>query len=283
MITQDNMLICIFSYNQTYELNTLLTSMQQHTQGFDTIIIDDGSDNPDTINIINRFSDVFSDTFLLDKEQKTCTRGRLHQNIQFAYDYAIKHNYKYLFMVQDDMQFVRSLDDHILNEYSSILNSCDSIIQVDPRFLRRLGEIKVHYDKHYYSFAFKDDRSSYADVGILDLEKLSALNWTFEPSERENKVKAHKLGLKRIFPYSPIFMHLPYPVIYRKGKKKNKFPSPFVRRGRVHFLNLSEEEKATLDTRDIAIIPYARDLLTPKGLGLAYLHYKKANEGRVFA
>ncbi|MFC3153100.1 hypothetical protein ACFOEK_18815 [Litoribrevibacter euphylliae] len=283
MITKDNLLICIFSYNQDKELSMLLSSMKEFASGYDCIVYDDGSTNSNTISILKNSSELFKEQFLLPKEKKTSSRGRLHQNIQSAYEYALEKGYQYLFLVQDDMQFVRPLDRSILNEYSTYFDADEKIIQVDPRFLRRLGSIKINNELHAYSFEDDDDRGSYADVGILDIKKLNNLNWKFEASERKNKVKAHNIGLKRIFPFTPIFMHLPYPVIYRKGKKKNKFPYPFVKRGHISYKPLSKKEIKEMDGRDLSIVPYARDILTPKGLNLAFLHYKYANEGKIFS
>ncbi|GLQ32502.1 hypothetical protein [Litoribrevibacter albus] len=261
----------------------LLSSIREFAAGYDCIVYDDGSTNPNTVTTLKNNSDLFKELFLLSKEKKTSSRGRLHQNIQSSYEYALEKGYKYLFFVQDDMQFVRPLNELVLNEYSQYFDADENIIQVDPRFLRRLGAIKINNELHAYSFEDDDDRGSYADVGILNVERLNSLNWSFEPSERKNKVKAHNMGLKRIFPFTPIFMHLPYPVIYRKGKKKNKFPYPFVKRGHVFYKPLSEKEIQEMDNRDLTVIPYARDLLTPKGLNLAFLHYKYANEGKIFS
>lgn len=180
------------------------------------------------------------------------------------------------------MQFVREFGDAQKKEYSEIFAADSSIIQIDPRFLRRLGEIESLEALHAYAFPKNDYRRSFADVGILHLTRLKSAGWKFESTERANKQKAFEQGLKRIFPFTPIFMHVPYPVIYRKGRKKGKFPSPFVRRGKVKFRDMTAAEIDLMDRRSLEIIPYARDFLHPKHLGLARLHFLFARENKIF-
>lgn len=247
------------------------------------IIFDDASENPNVFAVIEKFNTHFERKFLLKEKEKTKTRGRLHQNIQNAYEYAIDKGYEYLFLVQEDMQFVRPFDEHVQVEYSNLFENDESIIQVDPRFLRRLGEICVRKDIRAYSFHDDDFRRSYADAGILSIQRLSSINWQFESSERANKYKACKYGLKRIFPFTPIFMHIPYPSIYRKGRIKMKFPSPLVKRGNVKYEPFTKTEIEKMDRREINVLPYSKNFLKPKNLGiLASIHYRFAPENKIF-
>lgn len=282
LISRENTLVCVFSYNMTFELRVLVQSMRDNLPGFDVLVIDDASTTPITRQILSENSDFFSKTVLQSECEKTNSRGRLAENIQYAYDVAKDGGYEYLFLIQDDMQFLREVGEDILSEYSQYFLD-ERVIQVDPRFLRRLGDIYVDKKSMFYHFDWQDDRSSYADVGIIKVSRLVDVGWEFDTSERRNKVKANKMGLKRVFPFRPVAMHLPYPVIYRKGRRKNKFPAPFVRRGRVYFEYLSDEFIDSFDHRPLEVIPYARDFLKPRNLGLARLHYMYANEGRVFA
>ncbi len=284
MITNKNMLIALFSYNMNHELRELLISIEKYCLGFDIVVYDDASTNSDTLKILSAYRHLFKEQFLQSPIEKKSSRGRLAQNIQAAFDYALANEYKFLFLIQDDMQFVRPLSSAILEEYSAYFEKDENVIQVDPRFLRRLGDIEIDQKLNAYSFSVQDDRSSFADVGIININKLRTENWSFEASERQNKIKAHSHGYRRIFPRTPIFMHLPYPVIYRKGKIKNKFPWPFVQRGRVKYYDMTTSEISRMDSRAIEHIPYARDWLRPRNLGLIVeTHYYLANEGKIFS
>jgi glycosyltransferase involved in cell wall biosynthesis len=282
MINADNTLVCLFSYNMTDELEILIRSIRKHLSGFSIMVIDDGSTIVRTRDIIHENEDLFSSVILQELGEKKGTRGRLADNIQFAYETSLAKGYEYLFLIQDDMQFVRAINEDILHEYSRYFSD-ERVVEVDPRFLRRMGEIHIDKEMGCYHFDWSDDRSSYADVGILKISRLAEVGWSFGDSERFNKVQGHKLGFRRVFPYRPSVMHLPYPVIYRKGKRRNKFPSPFVRRGGVYYEDISQKQISVFDCRPMEEIPYARDFLKPRNLGLAALHYRYAHEGRVFA
>lgn len=282
-ISYSNTLMCLFSYNMTTELRVLLMSVETFCPEFDMIVIDDASVEQETKQILTEYRHLFLDQLLLDAVEKTNSRGRLAENIQLAYEIALEKGYEYLFLVQDDMQFVRPLSEDVLKEYSAYFEADHRVVEVDPRFLRRMGAIEIHPDLGAYAFSWSDDRSSYADVGILSVKRLDAVGWRFESSERKNKEKAHALGFRRVFPFTPVMMHLPYPTVYRKGKRKNKFPAPLLRRGHVRFQYMTEADIAAMDNRPFTVLPYARDFLRPKGLGLACWHYHFAHEGKVFA
>jgi hypothetical protein len=281
-INDKNTLFVIFSYNRTTELKTCLSSLFKNAPSAQCIVFDDGSVTLETHEILKSYEKSFTQIIWPKFEPKMNTRGRLAENIQSAYDMALEQKFEYMFFIQDDMQFVRPFDRHIKNQYSEIFLKDETIIQIDPRFLRDLGHIEIDASLNAYRFPDGDDRSSFADVGIFSVTRLKKLNWTFEATERKNKVKAHSLGLKRIFPFSPIFMHVPYPVIYRKGKIRNKFPSPFVTRGKVLFEDMNVHEQRAMDNRPIEQIPYTKSFLKPLNLGLAKMHYRYSKENKIY-
>ncbi|THK34625.1 hypothetical protein EHS39_29310 [Ensifer sp. MPMI2T] len=282
-ISPKNTLIAVFSYNMTRELDLCLQSIKDMCAGFDVVLIDDASEEPLTHGIIQSHADRLNEVFTLPPVKKNRTRGRLHENIQRMYEYALSKGYRYLFMVQDDMQLLRPLNQRVLSEYDAIFSKGDHIIQIDPRFLRNLGAIDILPDIQAYCFAASDYRNSYADVGILSLDRLVANDWKFEIGERELKIKAHERGLRRIFPFTPIMMHVPYPTIYRKGEKVQRQSLIPIHRGKYSYHYLSEREMSALDARPLSAIPYTRKYLRPKGMGLAYLRYMFENENRVFS
>lgn len=267
----------------TTELRILLNSIRRYCADFDVLIIDDASDNKATLRIIEENKDLFKAAITQKPREKIKSRGRLAENIQYSYDFAIQHGYKFLFMVQDDMQFLRHIDEKVLEEYTKLFEGDSKVIQVDPRFLRRVGQIEIDTELGAYTFPCWDDRRSYADVGILHLDRLRQIGWKFAKGERLCKEKAHAMGLRRVFPYTPVMMHMPYPKIFRKGKEIRRFPWPFVRRGECYYLDLSDDQLKRLDSRPLELIPYARDFLTVKNLLLAYPHYRYADENRVFS
>jgi hypothetical protein len=74
-------------------------------------------------------------------------------------------------------------------EYSNLFSTNSSIIEIDPRFLRRLGEIEINSEIQAYHFCEKDYRSSFADVGILKLSRLTAKNGNLKIPNTRTKSK----------------------------------------------------------------------------------------------
>jgi glycosyltransferase involved in cell wall biosynthesis len=186
-ISRENTLIAVFSYNMTRELDLCLKSIRDMCLGFDVVLIDDASEEPLTHAIIGKHADLLKEVLTLPPVKKSRTRGRLHENIQRMYEYALAEGYRYLFMVQDDMQFLRPFTQAIMSEYDAVLSRGDHIIQIDPRFLRNLGAIDILTELKAYCFMASDYRNSYADVGILSLDRLKANDWKFEIGEKELK------------------------------------------------------------------------------------------------
>jgi hypothetical protein len=260
-------------------LGNCLESIRRHCQGFDIALAEDQSDDPETLKVVEKYLSMFSYVYSPKNPKNGERHGHLYENIQKMCRYAISKGYKYIFLVQDDMQFVRPFDNRICKEYNEIFNF-NNVIQVDPRFLRHAGAIDIREDMRAYSFSPNDDRRSYADVGILNLDIIKEINWKFFSSERENKIALSKLGYLRIFPFTPIIMHVPFPTKYSKGRKRIRlFP---IKRGIYTYRDMTEQEIKNMDERDINEIPYYKKYITPINLGISILYYKFRKDRRIF-
>lgn len=282
-LTTETVLISVFSYNRVRELELCLRSLRDMCPGFDVVIVDDASELPGTRDVINRNRAMFAEVFLKEERNQKASRGNLPANIQEMYDYAIAHGYHYLFMVQDDIQFIRPFDSRVCEEYRRLFEGEASTIEVDPRFLRYTGNIVILRDLGAYRYDDSDYRNSYADVGILFLDRMRSLDWTFNKGERETKMAAHKRGLKRVFPFTPIMMHVPYPTIYRKRDKLHRPSLLRLRRGHYSYRYMSPQDIARMDTRPIEKLPYTKEMLKPKGMFLAYIKYLLEDEAKIFS
>lgn len=282
-LTTRNTLLCVFSYNRGRELVLCLQSIQDMCPGFDVVIVDDASDLPDTRRIIAAHATMFKKVIFKDGQNKKSARGNLHRNIEEMYHYAIDHGYRYLFLIQDDMQILRPLDERVCAEYSRLFAREPAAIQVDPRFLRHTGNIIVLRDVGGYRFDDSDYRNSYSDVGILCLDRMQEYKFVFLDGEKKMKMAAHQQGLKRLFPFTPIMMHIPYPTIYRKRQKLSRRTLIPLRRGRYSYRYLTEAEMKKMDARPLEVLPYAKSILRTRGMYLSYLYYRFDDEARIFA
>jgi hypothetical protein len=271
MLTAENTLLCIFSYNMGQTLERCILSTLKMCPGFDLAIIDDQSEDEETRAVIVRHRGSFRYCLTSEGAKEGRRHGHLYNNIQRMCELAGAQDYEYIFLIQDDTQFVRPMDEAICQQYYDLFNSDEMVLQVDPRFLRKGYEYEILEPQRAYAFPAGDPRRSYADVGIIRLSVLNSLKCEFRDSEADNKKMLSRLGCVRLFPFTPIMMHVPFPVSYRGGKKKRSL-LPFYR-GTYEFHELSQREKRAMDERDLSDIPYFRKFLRPKNMYLARLVY----------
>lgn len=276
MLTSKNTLICIFSYNMGATLERCIQSAQKMCAGFEMILIDDASEDPVTVELLKTKRQLFRD-IIISKEPKQGKRhGNLYLNIEKACRYATQAGFEFLMMIQDDMQFVRPLDDNIGRQYRDLFNSGEKVLQVDPRFLRQ-GDYEVLRERCAYRYG---PRTSYADVGIFHLQRFNDLEWQFLEGERANKERLADLGYERLFPFAPIAMHVPFPRIYRSGRGRFRV-FPF-NRGRYGFEYMTEQEIAAMDARPVETVPLFRTFLRPKNMRLSRLLYRLRKDNKIF-
>jgi len=259
--------VCIFSYNQGSGLRKCVNSFFDMAPDLDLYIFDDASDNQETLTVIEEAKNSISKIFYSERitthgEKKR--HGNLYENMQSFYLYCIEKNYKYMFFVQDDMQLVRPIDSAILLEYGRIFDADDSILQIDPRFLRKEINPMINTKLGVYEFAKEDHRGAYADVGIIKIAILKKLKWKFLDSEGENKAKLKNEGLRRVFPYTPVIMHLPFPKLYRRRKRKMSLKN----NGKPYYKYMDQKECNIMDTRGLDVIPYYKSFLITQNMNL---------------
>jgi hypothetical protein len=200
--------------------------------------------------------------------------GNLYSNITDIITRADRQGFTYLLMLQDDMQFVRPLSTHVRQQYSALFQFSDKVVQVDPRFLRR-GEYEVLADLKAYRYG---PGTAYADVGITHVPRLLASGWTLQEGERVNREGLAAKGYMRLFPYSPIVMHVPFPTTYRSGRRRF---SLLPKRGSYCFHAMSNAEIEAMDSRPVGDPPLFRTYLRPQGLGLASWLYRWRKDSKV--
>ncbi|BCJ90054.1 hypothetical protein IZ6_07890 [Terrihabitans soli] len=276
MIAPGNTLICVFSYNRGHTLQLCLESVRAMAPGFKTAVYDDASDDPETLRVIERSRPLLYADFTNPRPKDGRRHGNLYENIQAAMDFARARGFRYLFMLQDDMQFVRPLSEPVLQQYSEIFASDEKVIQVDPRFLRR-----GNYDIVVHNGAYRHGpETSYSDVGITHLDRLHDIDWRMLDSEQLNKKRLAELGRMRLFPFSPIVMHVPFPTLFRRGRQRLRL-FPF-NRGKYSFHAMTDAEIAAMDARPIERPPFFREHLRPKNMVLARLAYEIREDGKIF-
>jgi hypothetical protein len=276
MIAPDNTLICIFSYNMGATLQHCLTSLRDMCPGFAVAICDDNSEDPETLRVIDQNRRWLYAVTSNRAPKEGRRHGNLYRNIQAMMDFALDRGFKYLFMVQDDMQFVRPFSANVRQQYDDIFVD-ESVIQIDPRFLRFATGYELVPGMRGYRHG---PETAFADVGIVDVSRLRRLGWQMIEGERENQQALAVLGKKRIMPFTPIVMHVPFPKLFRAGKRRIRL-LPF-NRGKYCFHYMTEEEIKVMDARPLHQHPYFRHFLRPKNMRLAKAMYYLRKDSKIF-
>lgn len=276
-MNKSDVLIAVFSFNMGSTLDNCLEYLDRFCPGVDVVLIDDASTEPMTLKTIEKWRPRLIDAIFNLTPKTGQKHGNLYANISAMCTYATDRGYKYLFMLQDDMQFVRPLTDAVLSEYQSLFDSSERVLQISTCFLRR-GKYEVLPSvKAYKNFG----PSSYADVGILDLSRLKESSWAFQDSERANRDGLHALGYTRLLSFTPVVMHVPFPERYRNGKLKS---SMFLRnRGKYGWHPMSDEEIVEMDSRDVSVFPTFRKFLRVRNMVVSRLIYMFRKDSRVLA
>lgn len=276
-VDKSEILIAVFSFNMGSTLDNCLEYIDRFCPGFDAVLIDDASTDALTLKAIEKWRPRLLDV-IVNRSPKTGQKhGNLYANISTICAYARDRGYRYLFMVQDDMQFVRPLNERVLSEYQSIFDSSDKVLQVSTTFFRR-GRFEILPSiKAYRHFGL----CSYADVGLLDLVRLNESTWQLKDGERVNDEGLHALGYRRILSFTPTVMHVPFPQIYRNGRLRR---SLLLRnRGKYGWHSMTDDEIARMDGRDIDVLPTFRRFLRVRNMFAGRLVYWFRKDKRVLA
>lgn len=275
-MNERNLLICVFSYNMGATLENCLSSIAEMCPGFDTVVMDDASDDPATRSALERWRPKLMGVFTNTDPKDAKRHGNLYVNIRRMCDYARLHGYRYLMMLQDDMQFVRPLSPDVLDQYQRIFEADPKTLQVDPRFLRR-GDYEVLPKLRAYRY---DSDTSYADVGVTDLERLADSGVEIGEGERANKRAFAEKGCRRYFPFTPVAMHVPFPQRYRNGKLKRSLL--LWNRGKYGYHPMTTAEMRAMDARDLSIYPHFSRFLRVRNMVVGRIFYHLKRDTAVF-
>ncbi len=274
--TIKNTMIAVFSYNRPRELSGLLDSIIALCGGMRVIVFDDQSENQAV------YSSTESRHIKMIRREKSIKgrHGGLYLNMQSAYEFAMENKFDFLFMIQDDMQFVRSFNQNIAKEYGKIFGASKYITQIDPRFVRGNGSDVVSCEGFPAFEWLEPYRQTYSDVGLFSVERLKALEWHFVEGEKNNREAARNLGMRRVYPFSPIAMHIPFPTVFRQ-RKSNFFSA--LNDGGCSYCTFNETACNLMDDRNPTEPPLFRKYLKlNRARMLDRLRFAMLSDKRVF-
>lgn len=220
--------IFVFSYNRSSSLNNCLNSIRSLVPGIQGYIIDDNSDDQETINVIDKASSDFSALSPDKNSVSEFKTGGLYGNMNFAIGMASEMGFKRALFIQDDMQLVRPLVEQDWREFDRYFAKVPETIQLATVFIRSLDSWRypsqIDLCKEARAYFCKPEheggKSNFAATGIFDVDRVLDRFGRFEAGEARNSEKARSMGLRMGRAVNPFMNWTPYPASFR-GKKRS--------------------------------------------------------------
>ena len=259
--------ICgICSHERYAGLVNAIASIRRHFPVMDILVVDDGSSDT---RIAAWCEDRLSKAILVHFHVRTGPKpkgtrsGGLHENMQYALDWALAQDYDLMLMMQDDVQCLRGGRD-VIDEVAGFFQRCESTFFLQSRFSKR-GEPYVdrypYYDEGFDAYRL---RRACNDVGFFSLARLRNSGFRFGRDERDSAEIAGKLGFHGYQMVAPVLMDIPLRADNRwqivMGKADSGFGDPPHENAPV-LRDLTPEDISHLRARDRRILPFAEDYM----------------------
>jgi|GEM_PF-2997514 hypothetical protein len=208
----NGVLICIFSYNRGHYLANLLQSIEQFYPGTDWHVWDDHSTAPATVALLQSLGDQVT---YAEAPTGAGKHGGLYRNMEAALTYAAGKGYRYVYFVQDDMQFVRN--NPLLPEQCTRLFAQPKVLMVNTCFLARIAFYMAEKTVlPQYPEAHLHRDFGVADTGLIDVAKAMKAGLNFDKgSERANGEYWQARGYQLVVLHQPDLCWVPWPEVYR--------------------------------------------------------------------
>ena len=267
---KDDFEIYLFSYNRGIFLENCLDSLSICADGIGVSVIDDDSDETHTCDVLENYRSKFRSLKPAKSDSKNAKLGGLYSNMLKAFDDGLKRGKKYAIFIQDDMQFVRNVEEDDLavietyfnkNTDSAQLQSCffkKLEAEIDRKFIEKDDELPVYLRNLNHPIC-----SSYSDVGIFYIERFYSLFSNLEPTEKGTDNVGRERGIRLGQMVNPFMMWLPYPKSYRHGGRtfRNFMIETIASCDFYPYHYLTDEEVQNLKNRPKLNLPLAEDWL----------------------
>ena len=189
--------VFVFSYNRGALLRHCLDSVSRHLPEAKVTVVDDGSTDPDTRNVLENLP---GGVGLLQPRAKKDEQwyGGLYQNMRAALQCA---EADYVLFTQDDAQVVRPVeraDTDYIRDYFGHFTDAAFLNPAFPLAARRSRRRVITFSEDFPVFFYTlderfRDRSVtmyYADISIASTRRLREADWSFHESEGATAIHA---------------------------------------------------------------------------------------------
>jgi len=261
--------VYIFSYNRGQFLQNCVRSAQKYIPNAQITVIDDNSDDPETIKILESLSDKVWVKRPVNSNNKRW--GGFYNNINWVIQELAES--RWVLLIEDDMQFIRPF---LKEDYKKINTFFDRnpksaylAIEFLKEKLRDKDKETLNVDKEQEMYFFKEKAEDYRGTihicssGVLNIQLMRQVGYEFVGERPEIRSRAKRLFTQKGFYPYPIMMYLPSApsVKNRKTTLVRKLVEKFYTTGFYPYKELSNFEQQKFMDRDISILPYTSDFI----------------------
>jgi hypothetical protein len=267
---KDDFAIYLFSYNRGIYLENCLNSLSTCADGIDVTVIDDNSDETYTCEVLENYRSKFRLLKPERSDSKKAKLGGLYSNMHKALDDGFTRGKKYAIFIQDDMQFVRNVEENDLSIIEEYFNKNTDSAQLQCCFFKKLeSEVDrkfIQTDDGLPVYLRDLDHpicSSYSDVGVFFIERFYSLFEKLETTEKATDSLGREKGIRLGQMVNPFMMWLPYPKSYRHGGRtfRNFMIETIAECDFYPYYYMTNEEIHNLKSRPKLKLPLAEDWL----------------------
>lgn len=252
----------IFTFNRPQYLRNLVNSHCAFAPEIPILVIDDDSTDPEQLHVLDDLLEV-SGIEVISVRSADHRHGGLYPNMNMALNIAHERGFRFLNLLQDDMQIVRPVSEDLMY-VCSLLEATKDALQISLTF-RKYLDVKSEPQPAAIPDLYMSRTLQAADTGIIHVARAKERGFSFLWSEREHSALAKSLGLKNYVFRDPAISFVPWPIFFRNRQTitrrritVNRETSDFI-----SIRAMSSIEVIALKNRDVGILPYMEDWCRP--------------------
>jgi len=261
------------SYNRGRFLKNCLDSIKRCAPMCKATIVDDGSTDEETIQVIQAAKkDLQFHVINMQEDASNQKHGGLYANMQWVLDNGASEE-KILF-VQDDTQLVRVIDKEDLDYIDRYFAVARNVAFLHPAFLKqasrtRIASITLSENFPAYVASFERAVAYFSAICIVHRGRLKEMGFRLANTERGNGAAAKDVFAPMGHMIHPFVAWLPFVPNYR-GKRETmtiRLTRKIGTIGYFPFETMNVDQVDQLKSRDLKVLPIAENFLNPRGLG----------------
>lgn len=277
------LLNCVISFNRFYYLRNTVESFRQFCKTGDLMVIDNGSDDPETLKYLTQIQaqgvEVVrrrkigeagppdDDRIPLTEDEgrlfpgSSIDRPGLVTGTEMAVKFGLARGYDYVNLMPDDVQFMWH-DPDLLDRIHLVFTRAQDISSLSLFFQLRINaSVTAALEPIPAVRCYRNNAISVTDMGIISMNKVREHGFRFVESPEGYRYWLDR-GFRSYWLGSPVLAWIPWVSTFRDGRRTGAYlPSP----GDWYLEPLDSGQIASMLGVECKSIPFLEDYCRPSG------------------